>query len=179
MHLENIMVRPIKKKNHHIFGTCFEAEHEVLIFDWEGVENESATPHILNPSYDFMWIVMSLLEIDYDDRLVTRLKHLLREACSRLFEHFKFQFLVFSGRKHLTCKQILDLKQTDMRVDELNTRVRDFVAINPFWCVDDNGWPPSAHTLVPNVKEVQTKILRSLLHDRVPLVEKLSALYLP
>lgn len=190
LHFKNVMVRNASKDARNlgdsvysVLGIRLRTDKEVKVFDWDKsiVDGLVGDTRDYNPSYDLVSVMVRLNEASLIDPLLLETREVLREAFEPLFSRYTMTFKEFAGTEHLVCERRAPhfAEATSSGCCEsVDEDVEKFLEETPEWCVDNRGWPPTVHTLIPRIKKLQLLILQRVLKIEVPLIEYLEALYI-
>lgn len=181
LHFQNVMVRDTKQHaGYAVVGVHLATRIRVKVFDWDKsiVEGLVGDARDFNPSYDLVSVVVRLRDTSLTDPLLKKMCEVLLRDFRPLFSRFDMHFEAFAGKEHLVCKLAKADEETSKTgpiiLDDENER---FVEETPKWCLDNRGWPPAVHGLIPRIRKLQIHLLEEVLGQKVPLVEKIEALY--
>lgn len=182
LHFQNIMVRDAKERGGYaVAGVHLATGIRVKVFDWDEsiVEGLVGDARDFNPSYDLVSVVVRLRDASLADPLLRKTREVLTRAFEPLFSRYDMRFKTFAGKEHLVCRRRAESDGETLIpgpevLDDENER---FMGETPEWCVDNRGWPPTVHGLIPRIRNVQIQILEDVLRQKVPLIDKLEALY--
>jgi serine/threonine protein kinase len=184
LHLRNVMVRDAKKQQrpeYEVLGVRLPTDKQVKVFDWDKsiVDGLVGDAGDFNPSYDLVSVVVRLRDAPLVDPLLRRTREVLKRAFEPLFSRYDMRFENFAGKEHLVCRRRPESEGETLKPgpDVLDDENERFIEETPEWCVDNRGWPPTVHGLIPRIRNVQIKIIEEVLRQKVPLIDKLEALY--